>query len=401
LLVLAFVIPLNKEFSSPSIALLLIAACINHKPWKMIFQDWKVLLPLLIFVVSATSLLYTTDLNAGISKLETKLSWLLFPLIIAISNLPFKKIIPNIVRSFVDGCFVAAVLSLINATVLYSLSGDLSHYFYGNFGFFHHTSYAGMYYAFALVIVYYYALKPSKKFHFKPFINFAFIVFFSICIALLVSRTALITVFFIHLFALGYWIFKHKKYLLGSLAVGGITFSFVLLLLISPTFKERVIGAFDFSSENETSASNTRFTLWKLNFDLAKEHLLLGVGEGDVQSLQEQTYFKAHNSALKNHFLNAHNQYIQTLVTTGMIGLLVLLYFFVVLFKNCWNTKFVIGSYFILLVFINFVTEAMLETQSGVIFIAFFTCLFWAIKYHSFQASSANEINSINSINKQ
>jgi O-antigen ligase len=377
LLILAFVIPLHKEFAAPFIALFFITSLINCKPKAELLTSAKILLPIVLLIISLISLLYSTDISSGFSKIETKLSWLIFPISFFFSNLNFKKITPKILVSFIEGCIVAAIISVINATIFLYYSGSAEYFFYGNFGVFHHTSYTGMYYSFALIIIYYFALKPSKKFHLSRTLNFLLIVFFSVCIALLVSRTAIFTLLIIHVFALSFWIFHHKKLLLGSMAVLSILITFFALLYASPTFNSRVKGAFDVDKSNQNSSTNTRFNLWKLNLEIAFEHPIIGVGEGDVQEIQEIKYFESNNSELKNHFLNAHNQFIQTWIATGLIGLICLLSILVAVATKSWENNFIIGSFFIVLVLINFVTEAMLETQSGVIFIAFFTCLFW------------------------
>ena len=377
LLILAFVIPLHKEFAAPFIALFFITSLIYCKSKADLIRSTKTLLPVILLIVSLISLFYSLDVSNGFSKIETKLSWIIFPLSFFFSNLNFKKITPNILVSFIEGCVVAGLISGINASIILYFSGSAEYFFYGNFGIFHHTSYTGMYYSFALIIIYYFALKPSKKFHLSSSMNFFLIVFFSVCIALLVSRTAIFTLMLIHIISLSFWIFHHKKFLLGSIAVLSIFITFLALFYTSPTFNSRVKGAFDVDKSNQNSSSNTRLNLWKLNLEIAFEHPIIGVGEGDVQEIQEIKYFESNNVELKNHFLNAHNQFIQTWIATGLIGLISLLIILLGVAVKSWKNNFIIGSFFIVLVLINFVTEAMLETQSGVIFIAFFTCLFW------------------------
>lgn len=393
MLILAFVIPLHKEIIAPVIALFFITSIINVKPLKELIPSIKILTPALLLLISIISLLYSSDLASGLLKIETKLSWFIFPLSFFISKLNIKKITPKIFISFIEGCVVGALISIINASILTSISGNLDHFFYGNFGLFHHTSYSGMYYTLALIITYYYVLKPNKKLHFSKVTNFSLIVFLSICIALLVSRTAIITMIFVHFLALLYWIIYHKKYVLGISAIVGITITFIALFKLSPTFNSRVVGAFDVEKSNKNSASNTRFNLWILNLEIAFENPIIGVGEGDVQEIQEQKYFDSDNNTLKNHFLNAHNQYIQSWIATGIIGLLMLITLLSIVMITSWRNNFYIGTFFIVLVFINFVTEAMLETQSGVIFIAFFTCLFWTKLSYKTTDKSTNQIN--------
>ena len=75
---------------------------------------------------------------------------------------------------------------------------------------------------------------------------------------------------------------------------------------------------------------------------------------------------------------NAHNQFLQVLIDHGLIGLLILLFYsFFMIYSSIVKKKFIF-TIFLCIIILNFLTESILETQSGVIFFAFFnTILFF------------------------
>jgi O-antigen ligase len=383
LLLLAFVIPLHKEMFAPTTMLFILASIVNRHPWEQLKRKGSYLLLITLFILYAFSLLYTENITSGLEKLETKLSLFFLPLGFFLTKLSIKEHLGALFRAFVEGVFLGGVISLIHSGILTYYSGDVNHFFYSGFGLFHHTSYAAMYTCTALIIIYYYAFKPNKIFHFSPWVNLLLIITFSLFIGLLLSRTALLVLFIIHFSALTYWIIFQRKYLLGTLSFLAIAGVFSALMLTHNGFNQRVKGALDFSKEHEHSATMKRAALWKINWQLAQQNPIFGVGDGDVAFHQEKVYFEKGNQVLKKYSLNAHNQYLQTLVALGWIGLFALLTPYIYLSIRHYRSRFWLPIFILCVILINFVTESMLETQSGVAFISFYLALFWELTHNS------------------
>ncbi len=113
---------------------------------------------------------------------------------------------------------------------------------------------------------------------------------------------------------------------------------------------------------------------------IIREHLLFGVGTGDVRSAYEE-YYDRMGSPLKERWrLRAHNQFLTFLVTYGIIGFLWIM--FSLLFPVYLEGK--IKGYFILMflmvAMLSMLNEDTLETHTGVTFFAFFYCLFLLAK---------------------
>ena len=78
--------------------------------------------------------------------------------------------------------------------------------------------------------------------------------------------------------------------------------------------------------------------------------------------------------------LNAHNQYLQTFIGTGILGFVLLLIMTLFLIIYSFFKKNYILMLFSILISFNFMVESMLQSQAGFIFFTFFLCLF--LKYN-------------------
>jgi O-antigen ligase len=123
---------------------------------------------------------------------------------------------------------------------------------------------------------------------------------------------------------------------------------------------------------------------WRFAFEILKEQgaWLWGTGTGDSQDLLNQKYIDANmymgTPGRKGHgFIgyNFHNQFIETLVRSGVIGLAVLLILFGLMFgiARQWKTG---QAYFtVLILMIFFLPQSPLTMQHGVFLFCFFPLL--------------------------
>ena len=73
--------------------------------------------------------------------------------------------------------------------------------------------------------------------------------------------------------------------------------------------------------------------------------------------------------------LNSHNQFIETTAEHGLIGLLLLLSAFGLMFGVAFTNRNIIYFMFILIVFISFLFETMLNRLAGLAFFSVFSFL--------------------------
>jgi hypothetical protein len=118
-----------------------------------------------------------------------------------------------------------------------------------------------------------------------------------------------------------------------------------------------------------------RLEYWKTGLQIFMDNLILGVGSGDIQTAFN-TQYEINNSHLKPQFrLRAHNQFITTLATFGLIGIVLFGWFlFYPMLKTKSYASFLYLSFF-LIILVSLITEDTLDTQIGITFFAFFNTL--------------------------
>ena len=117
-----------------------------------------------------------------------------------------------------------------------------------------------------------------------------------------------------------------------------------------------------------------RLEFWKTGWGIVSNNLWTGVGTGDVKDAFKQAY-TTNNSPLQEAYrLRAHNQYLTMWITYGIFGFCAfLMVTFLPILYGARNPLVVI---IVILVALSFLTEDTLESQAGVMFMAFFYVLF-------------------------
>ncbi|MCK5764639.1 MAG: O-antigen ligase family protein [Bacteroidales bacterium] len=119
-----------------------------------------------------------------------------------------------------------------------------------------------------------------------------------------------------------------------------------------------------------------RVEYWKTSSLIIGQHLLFGVGTGDMNIAFERQY-ELMNSPLKPEFRwRSHNQFLSITVGFGFIGII---WFMIALIyppvKTRRFTDYFYLSFFVIMM-VSMVSEDTIETQAGVTIFAFFTSLF-------------------------
>ncbi|MEI6852160.1 MAG: O-antigen ligase family protein [Bacteroidota bacterium] len=118
-----------------------------------------------------------------------------------------------------------------------------------------------------------------------------------------------------------------------------------------------------------------RIELWHSSLKLIKDHLWVGVGTGDAADVFAASLI-LQDSLLQKSELRSHNQFLTFTIAFGIIGLLIFL--FALFYPGIREKRFGDFLYlaFFLIAIISMLTEDTLETQAGVTFFTFFSCLF-------------------------
>ncbi|GGB06333.1 hypothetical protein GCM10011511_32180 [Puia dinghuensis] len=193
--------------------------------------------------------------------------------------------------------------------------------------------------------------------------------------------------------------FSYRKRKLALLIVGSLILIMVGVFGSSNNFiswrfgeiKEgqiTVLKQKQFDSTTHFSSWDSRLLQWRYAIEIlnAKNGWVFGVSPGDCQNLLDQKYIDAHmyvgdpaegpNRHNRGYLgFNFHNQYIETLVQSGLVGLASLVAIFALLFAYARRSGVREAWFVMLTIAIWFLVEAPLTLQQGVFLFCFFPLL--------------------------
>jgi O-antigen ligase len=359
-----------------------------YKEGKILFNRNFLLLSVL-YLLYIIGLIYSEDISYGLRDLETKLSLFIFPLLFSTIKISIKDR-NQILLAFLAGCFVAMAYNILQASwhfyQEYILIGsyNFNHFLYFNLSPIIHPSYLSLYLGLATSIIIKWILDKHISIP-MPVMYFALLCLI-IFIFMLSSKAGTISLIAVLLYYLVVLIIKIKRKIISMrmlLIPAGIILLFVIIYLFTvPGATSRLeINPDLFATDNvirkdTQDSSELRFLIWQRAMEIIKHNFFTGVGTGDVKDELMRSYESGGIKWAAFHRLNAHNQFLQTWIAVGVLGFLFLLpWVFLTIIYGSFNNDhpvILLG----ILTFINLLFESMLETQAGVIFISFFTCLF-------------------------
>lgn len=185
----------------------------------------------------------------------------------------------------------------------------------------------------------------------------------------------------------------YKKTILGLFLalLGGITLTYKLLPTPFDRFKTAISVTTSEEKIDKTDAESTavRILIWKESIKIIKQHIWLGTSPADANQNLYNAYEENGLTGALDKRLNAHNQFLQTFIGTGIIGFLLILLITLFLIVYSFIKKNYILMLFSILISLNFMVESMLQAQAGFTFFVFFLCIL--LKY-DFKEISKNLI---------
>ena len=338
------------------------------------------LLPAL-YVMHLLGVLWTSNYSQAGLDLQIKLTFLLLPIILSSFQID-DAFINKIRRYFIGGVLVSCIYLLAIAFNSYFHSKQLSVFFYSELSsHLMHPTYFSLYLNAALIFVFHEMILSNHRR--TIWMGAAFMILFFSMIILLSARTAEATAFIsILVMIVLYWKKKGSyRFIYPLLFVFAVSASLqVLMLRYSNRFTQVEVAVQNNEAPTTASYNSTtgRVEIWKEAISLLPEYWLLGTGTGDVKDVLNQEYHKHDFAYGYEKSLNAHNQYLQSFLALGIIGLLL----FVLTIKIPWIMRNSYHPLLLMMLFIfalNCLTESMLEAQRGAIFFALIISLFGRI----------------------
>lgn len=334
------------------------------------------------YMLYMAGLLYSTNLDYADFDLEVKFSMLIFPMIMSTLRIEVLKPsnIKNLFVAFVIGCLISTIICLTDAFIQYSGNMLIKEFYYIRLSYYHHPGYFAMFLNFAIAVLICFMMKDKRFVHNPGYLVgfISLILYFSVFVVILSSKAGILSLLVLFMLTIGYLIVIKKRVFHGIVLVFLIAGMLYLTLSIFTFSLERIVG-YQQTIEKSTQITDgikeetgDRFTIWSNALEIIKGNIVFGVGTGDVKDVLLESYKNSESQEALEKQLNAHNQYLQTFITLGIFGFLVLILSLILPGYYSIKKESFIYMIFLAIIAVNFLIESMLETQAGVVFYAFF-----------------------------
>lgn len=374
-----FCLPFGLRIAALLIALWVIVSFFNLRaqPFKNGLRALPLQLMVLFFGLTLVSAMFSANGTGALFSIEIKLSFLFFPYLLFCFEWPVE-ILKRCVVSFVSGCFFACVYLILRA-FYYSINGQPEYFFYTLFSDMIHSSYFAMYLVLAIAIVVLFYRKWFSTQKSVLISSYFFIAVFVVTIFLCSSKLGIISFFICMPLLLFYTLRRRLHFKYVGMGVAGLVLLMIVSARLLPGSFQRLNSLTSLPAQiDKTSTESTavRVLIWQEALQLVRENFLWGTGAGDDNDALYAAYNQQGLTGALSHKLNAHNQYLQTFIGLGVFGFLLMLLMTVGQMIRAVRLKNVLLFIFSLLITLNFLVESMLQTSAGVLFFAFFYCVF-------------------------
>lgn len=368
------------------IALLLLFFFIVQKnEWFNALRHPVTLFSWAFYIFLALSLIYSNDLESGLRNLETKLSFLLAPpAILAFSHQLRAEVKNRMLKTFVMGNLASFGFLLIYA-VYRSIQYGAAYYIpeggtYKRYLFQYetfseplmHPGYLATYAGVAALICFVFLIKQKSGRIFWA-LSLSVLVVEMLMLQGRINIIALAAVIFSFVFVQAL-LQKNYKLIITplialALVVAGVVF------LASAEFKERYLAFPDFSYDirgDDFNSATHRLAEWECASYVIEENLILGTGIGDAKNELVHEYRKQGFKTGYEQGYNAHNQYLETMLAAGSVGLLLLLGLIMCYLYYAFRQNNLILLLTLSFMAVCMLTESMLERAWAVILLNVF-----------------------------
>lgn len=346
------------------------------------------LVPALYFLMIFLSAIFSNDLKTGFVLVDKSLFFLLLPyLLVSLSD---HISIYKVLKVFAISTFLST-LSLIFYSGFKALSNaDINYLFFHEFTklFDQHPVYYSTFQALSIFIITKY-FPPTIK---RKFLSLIMISCLLLGIFLSASKVVILIFTMLYIIQLMALIGQKKiRPIIVSLFI--IT---VLSLLFIPSIKIRFLDGFSFDlnfipSNDVAIAKVFNYDDKHLISDLEIRYIfnsigvyhfmsdgkfLFGYGVGDVQDYLDMYYMQYGLAPNWFEGYNIHNQYLQVLLSTGLLGLLYFLAYLSYLCYLALKYKNHLHLMFIIILLFIFLSESVLMRNKGIILFVFFSSIF-------------------------
>ena len=402
---------------------------------------WAYVIFALTWLIYLIGMIWTENTSFGWEQVSKKLGFLIFPVIFIISDMSYMNRIrlKAIGNALILGCILFFLMNLTYAAYDVIFNGESTARFFDQElmkWYYVHHSYLSMYASLGLMFCFWEIFgETSRK---TKNINILAYIILVVFIILVRSRAGLIwmVLTFILQWIWLTFIMKKKK---AGLIMGGV---FVVMVAGACIAFPQSLARITDTVKNIVSehSSDHRLVQFKGYKSLLTDHWLYGVGTGDRSDMTMQSYYNYKAGVVEkigprmaeildmviddtyyeptetmrndmmaesemygcsqevldanlvdylyiryaiDNEINAHNMFFETMISVGIIGVLLLLAYFVIPLVLWIKTKKfdMIYCSFLLMIGFNMLFESIFEVQMGIIFFCFFNALLFLMSF--------------------
>ncbi|WP_345005334.1 O-antigen ligase family protein [Snuella lapsa] len=360
---------------------------ISKSSFKLLSSNKYFLAGFLFFVIQLLLVIFIANNKEGYDKLRNLLPILIIPLLFYFNKGKINTKFFNFISgAFVIGAIINIVVNSVNAIFRgYIISGKIqSTYFtYDSFAepFRIQPIYLSIYYLIAIVfLINFFATTKDKTA--KTILLGLFFFLFSGMVLLSARMTILISLLVIPLSL--FFALKNKK--LVAISTLCIYIIFGSIVFFNSNLKDR------FLSMNKEVANYSGFKLrkklWEKSINVIKESPIYGYSLGNYNEELINEYKRTNFRRALRYKYNSHNQYIQTLLVSGIIGFLFFIYLLFGSMPEVLKSKDYIYLLFIVVLSLSAITESIFHRQFGIMFFSFMN--FFLFAHMNFNKSLSN-----------
>ena len=408
---------------------------------------WAYFIFAMTWLIYLIGMIYTENTSVGWAQVSKKLGFLVFPVVFVISDMSYitKTRFKAIGNALVLGCMLFFFMNLFYAIYDVVFNGEGTDRFFDQ-GlmklYYVHHSYLSMYAGLGIMFCFMEIFGDgNRKVKIFNGISYIILVVFTILIR---SRAGLICMVLLFVLQWIWLTFIMKKKKIGW-AMGGVFVLAVAGAIIAfPQSVERITNTIsDIKSEHSSDHRLVQFKGYKA---VLEENWLWGVGTGDRTAATQESYHQYKDKIVEkitpkmavvidevidnqyyepdytmrrdmmaiapkygvepdtigkylveyqfirfaiDNEINAHNMFFDTLISVGIIGVLLLLAYFIIPLVLWIKRKQFDMLYFSFLIMIGFnaLFESIFEVQLGIIFFCFFNSLLFTMSFRPTEGS--------------
>ena len=317
--------------------------------------------------VYAISLLYSDNLKEGFATLERHLSFIVLAVYFVFSDLSYMR------KDHICTILYAMTLALLLRFLFFLILAIRGYFFVhhdvqliigGHFDPLHH-SYLSMYILLSLAFLYS-RLEQTHSLG-KVVALLVSMALLSAYVFFIQARMGFVLLLLFFIVAVVHQLVAHRRNVAMLITIASLALVSLVLFKTAPLMTQRFASLSSVILDSRDT--DVRYSIMAANTSVIKQNPVFGVGVGDRMDALTEAY---QSPSGEKKILSPHNQYLDTLICTGVLGIVILLLILSLPMVKGIQKKNYLLIAFVFIIAVSSFTESILERQMGILFFCFF-----------------------------